>query len=143
MNVLCLGARIIGSELCKELVKAFLGAEFNNQPNQIRRLNKIKRIEAGDMYLADRLINLESAGQSLYLRCDRRDDIAALSDQIADNRVRGVLMTLSAVCGCACARTALMNRAVPMRLHGRPPAQLFAETAAAAVRKTKIGRAHV
>ena len=87
MNVLCLGARIIGSELCKELVKAFLGAEFNNQPNQIRRFNKIRRIEAGDMYLADRLINLESAGQSLYLRCDRQDDIAALSGQIADNRI--------------------------------------------------------
>lgn len=135
MNVLCLGARIIGSELCKELVKAFLGAEFNNQPNQIRRFNKIRRIEAGDMYLADRLINLESAGQSLYLRCDRQDDIAALSGQIADNRVRGVLMTLSAVCDCACARTALMNRAFPMRMHRRTPAQLFAETAAAAVRK--------
>ena len=92
-------------------------------------------IEAGDMYLADRLINLESAGQSLYLRCDRQDDIAALSGQIADNRVRGVLMTLSAVCDCACARTALMNRAFPMRMHRRTPAQLFAETAAAAVRK--------
>ncbi len=45
MNVLCLGARIIGEELAKEIVLAFLKANFSNEERHIRRLNKIKKIE--------------------------------------------------------------------------------------------------
>ncbi len=45
MNVLCLGSRIIGIELIKELVKAFLSAEFQQEERFIRRFEKIKRIE--------------------------------------------------------------------------------------------------
>lgn len=47
MNVLCLGARVIGSELASELIHAYLNAEFNNKPNQIRRMGKIHAIEDG------------------------------------------------------------------------------------------------
>jgi ribose 5-phosphate isomerase B len=47
MNVLCLGARIIGPELVPELVRAFLGARFSGEARHVRRLNKIKAIEAG------------------------------------------------------------------------------------------------
>jgi ribose 5-phosphate isomerase B len=46
MNVLCLGARIIGPELITELVSAFLGATFTGEERHVRRLNKIKAIEA-------------------------------------------------------------------------------------------------
>jgi RpiB/LacA/LacB family sugar-phosphate isomerase len=46
MNVLCLGARIIGSELAKELIAAFLKAEFTHEPRHERRLKKILAIEA-------------------------------------------------------------------------------------------------
>ena len=45
MNVLCLGARIIGPELAKELVLAFLSAQFSNQERHVRRVNKIYKIE--------------------------------------------------------------------------------------------------
>ncbi len=47
MNVLCLGARVIGPELVPELVKAFLGARFTGEERHVRRLGKIKAIEAG------------------------------------------------------------------------------------------------
>lgn len=45
MNVLTLGARIIGPELVPELVRAFLGARFTGEERHARRLAKIKKIE--------------------------------------------------------------------------------------------------
>lgn len=45
MNVLCLGARIIGSELALELVRAFVGARFTNEERHVRRLQKVLEIE--------------------------------------------------------------------------------------------------
>jgi ribose 5-phosphate isomerase B len=46
MNILCLGARIIGVELAKELVTAFLGANFTNEERHYRRLQKVLTIES-------------------------------------------------------------------------------------------------
>jgi RpiB/LacA/LacB family sugar-phosphate isomerase len=48
MNVLCLGGKIIGTELAKELVNSFLSARFNGKENQARRVNKIKVIESNN-----------------------------------------------------------------------------------------------
>src|SRR5512141_2489492 len=45
MNVLCLGARIIGDELARSLVRAFVGAQFSTDPRFQRRLNKVIAIE--------------------------------------------------------------------------------------------------
>ena len=45
MNVLVLGARVIGLELARELVRAFLGARFTQEERHQRRLGKIKAIE--------------------------------------------------------------------------------------------------
>lgn len=45
MNILVLGARIIGEELAKELVNAFLGARFTSEPRHLRRLKKISQVE--------------------------------------------------------------------------------------------------
>jgi RpiB/LacA/LacB family sugar-phosphate isomerase len=45
MNVLCLGARVIGPELALELVRAFLGASFSGEERHRRRLAKIRQIE--------------------------------------------------------------------------------------------------
>ncbi len=45
MNVLVLGARVIGVELARELVRAFLGAMFTREPRHVRRLGKIRAIE--------------------------------------------------------------------------------------------------
>jgi len=46
MNVLVLGGRIVGVELAKGLVDAFLGAQFSGEERHVRRLNKIKALEA-------------------------------------------------------------------------------------------------
>ena len=43
-NILCLGGRVVGIEVQKELVKAFLSVEFDGGRHQ-RRVNKIKDIE--------------------------------------------------------------------------------------------------
>jgi ribose 5-phosphate isomerase B len=48
MNVLCLGARVIGVELALELCRAFLAARFSGEPRHVRRLNKILAIEADE-----------------------------------------------------------------------------------------------
>jgi ribose 5-phosphate isomerase B len=45
MNVLCLGARVIGPELAKELVDAFINAKFSNAERHVRRVNKVYKIE--------------------------------------------------------------------------------------------------
>jgi len=55
MNVLCLGARVIGVELAVVLILAFLDAEYQgNKPDGgrlARRVNKIHRIENGESVL--------------------------------------------------------------------------------------------
>jgi len=45
MNVLCIGARIIGEELAVEIVQAFLAARFTREERHVRRLNKVLEIE--------------------------------------------------------------------------------------------------
>jgi ribose 5-phosphate isomerase B len=45
MNVLCLGAEIVGAELARELVRAFLGATFDGGERYRRRLKKIRDLE--------------------------------------------------------------------------------------------------
>ena len=45
MNVLVMGARIIGAELARELVKAYLAAEFTGDERHLRRLEKVRALE--------------------------------------------------------------------------------------------------
>lgn len=45
MNVLVLGGRVIGAELAKDLVTAFLDAQFAGEERFVRRVNKITAIE--------------------------------------------------------------------------------------------------
>jgi len=51
MNVLCMGARVIGPEMVNELVLSFLSARFvGNDPGQERhkrRVGKVRKIETG------------------------------------------------------------------------------------------------
>ena len=55
MNVLCLGARVIGVELAVVLIKAFLGAEYQGNKTGgerlARRVNKIHIMENGESVL--------------------------------------------------------------------------------------------
>jgi ribose 5-phosphate isomerase B len=45
MNVLCLGARVIGPELMLDLVRAFMAAQFSREERHRRRLGKIAELE--------------------------------------------------------------------------------------------------
>ncbi len=46
MNVLCLGARVIGVETAAECIRAILAARFSNAERHARRVGKIRAIEA-------------------------------------------------------------------------------------------------
>ncbi|HET9743736.1 MAG TPA: ribose 5-phosphate isomerase B [Terriglobales bacterium] len=46
MNVLVLGARVIGVAVAKELVDAFMKAEFTKEERHVRRLKKVLSIES-------------------------------------------------------------------------------------------------
>ena len=46
MNVLCLGGRIVGEEVARKLVAAFVAAEFSGDERHLRRLAKVMAIEA-------------------------------------------------------------------------------------------------
>jgi ribose 5-phosphate isomerase B len=45
-NVLVLGSRVVGVELAREVVRAFLGASFSHAARHERRLAKVRSIEA-------------------------------------------------------------------------------------------------
>jgi len=45
VNVLALGARVIGSALAVEIVQAFLGAGFTGEERHVRRLSKVQALE--------------------------------------------------------------------------------------------------
>ena len=49
MNVLCLGARVIGVALAEDLVTSFLGASLESEPRFQRRLDKVAAIENEQM----------------------------------------------------------------------------------------------
>jgi ribose 5-phosphate isomerase B len=47
MNTLCLGARVIGPEIAREIVSAFLAARFlGNDPGQERHARRVAKIRA-------------------------------------------------------------------------------------------------
>ncbi len=45
VNVLCMGAQIVGSKLAEEIVAAFLRAEFSTAPEFRRRVQKLHELE--------------------------------------------------------------------------------------------------
>ena len=47
MNVLCMGARVIGEELARDVLASFLGAAFTGEERHVRRVDKIKAMESG------------------------------------------------------------------------------------------------
>jgi ribose 5-phosphate isomerase B len=49
MNVLSLGARVVGVELAREIVMAFVNARFSGEERYVRRLTKVEAMERGDV----------------------------------------------------------------------------------------------
>lgn len=45
VNILCLGSRVIGSEVARELITAFLQAKFSREDRHVRRVEKIRALE--------------------------------------------------------------------------------------------------
>ena len=45
VNVLCLGARVVGPALAAEVISSFLHAQFSGEERHVRRLGKIVAIE--------------------------------------------------------------------------------------------------
>jgi len=45
MNVLCLGSEVIGPSLAADLMRAFLGAQFDGGERYVRRLEKVAAME--------------------------------------------------------------------------------------------------
>jgi len=48
INILCLGARIVGSALAFEIAAAFAGARFSGETRHKLRLEKIQKLEKGE-----------------------------------------------------------------------------------------------
>jgi ribose 5-phosphate isomerase B len=46
MNVLVLGGRVVGSALARELVRTFVAARFSGEERHVRRLAKLRALEA-------------------------------------------------------------------------------------------------
>lgn len=46
VNVLCLGARVVGTAVATELVEAFMATSFSGEERHLRRLGKVNQIEA-------------------------------------------------------------------------------------------------
>ena len=85
MNVLVLGGRVVGSELAREVVGAFLNAKFTGEPRHVRRLAKMTALESP-------VRALEVFGQSVWLDYIRRSLITSgeLQRLIEEDGVGGV-----------------------------------------------------
>ena len=46
VNVLCLGSRVVGESLAVDLVTTFIAAKFTRDDRHVRRLDKIRALEA-------------------------------------------------------------------------------------------------
>lgn len=85
MNVLVLGGRVVGIELARELIRAFLNASFTGEERHLRRLAKMTAME-------NRLRALQVFGQSVWLDYIRRSLITSgeLYRLIDEDGLRGV-----------------------------------------------------
>jgi transaldolase / glucose-6-phosphate isomerase len=85
MNVLVLGGRVVGVELARELIRAFLNASFTGEGRHLRRLAKMTARE-------NPLRALQVFGQSVWLDYIRRSLITSgeLRRLIDEDGLRGV-----------------------------------------------------
>ncbi len=85
MNVLVLGGRVVGVELARELIRAFLNARFSGDARHVRRLAKLTALESP-------LRALAVYGQSVWLDHMRRSLITSgeLLDLVEEDNLSGV-----------------------------------------------------
>ena len=98
MNVLALGARVIGEALALEIADAFLAARFDGVERHARRVAKVDALEARfsgsteGRSMANPLRELERYGQSVWYDSLRRGLIAsgALTRLVVDDGLKGL-----------------------------------------------------
>jgi transaldolase len=94
MNLICLGGRVAGYELAKDLVHEFLNASFKSYERFQRRLQKVKELESGrgSTMKENPLRKAESYGQSIWLDYIHRRLIESggLHRLIEEDGLRGV-----------------------------------------------------
>ena len=94
MNLMCLGGRVVGYELAKDLVHEFQNAHFKGDERFRRRLHKIQKLEGRvkEEMRQNPLRKLESYGQSIWLDYIHRHLIESggLVRLIEDDALRGV-----------------------------------------------------
>jgi transaldolase/glucose-6-phosphate isomerase len=85
MNVLVLGGRVVGIELARDLIRAFVNARFTGEGRYLRRLAKMTAME-------NRLRALQVFGQSVWFDYIRRSLITSgeLHRLIDEDGLRGV-----------------------------------------------------
>lgn len=90
VNVLTLGARVIGPELAAGVVRSFLGAEFTGEERHARRLSKV--LDQRRSLHSNALRELRDAGQSVWLDSISRRLVeeGTISRYIAELSVTGV-----------------------------------------------------
>jgi ribose 5-phosphate isomerase B len=50
MNVLCIGGRVVGFEVARDLIDAFLAAAFTGEERHVRRLGKVAALEMQEVH---------------------------------------------------------------------------------------------
>ena len=94
LNMICLGALVVGHALAWELVKTFLAAQFSGADRHRRRLAKVAELENKENKIMkdNPLKQLGAFGQSIWLDYIRRDLIASggLRRLIEEDGLRGM-----------------------------------------------------
>jgi len=90
VNVLTMGARVIGVDLAAEVIAAFVRARFSGVERHERRLGKVLALDAHRV--SNGAVELHAAGQSLWLDAISRRLLTSgtLARYIADDAVTGL-----------------------------------------------------
>ncbi len=97
MNLICLGGRVTGAALARDLARAFLAARYVDNQRHSRRLAEVARLEewpgpCQEGGQPNPLLRLQSLGQSVWLDFISRDVLSSgeLQRLIEEDGLRGV-----------------------------------------------------
>lgn len=64
MNVLCMGERVVGIEVAREVLQAFVSAGFTGEPRHVRRLEKMRQVERDYLVAPESVLEAAEAPRS-------------------------------------------------------------------------------
>ena len=138
INVLCLGAKVINEETAHELITTFLYTKFSDNTDQIRRLDKIHRIEEGIFELKNASKILYELGQSVWFDTIRRRMIknGHLARNIENGIVRGVSSNPSVFREAISNSRDYENAMIPMAFADISPEDIYTQLTVEDMRNT-------